>query len=120
MEKCPERDRLLDAVHRRAALLARMTQPGHPCRQVDNVMAMTVDNLVRTLCVVMGRPFFDAVLGALFDATTEYYGVCRFCHKGHLDAEKEMCQQCWDEGEQLDRELDEQELMDTPSRGQPS
>lgn len=111
------RDRLLDSVHRRATELARITAPGHPGRLVDHVIARISENLLSTVLMVIGPEFERHWSSKIFDMRAQSHGVCKFCHEQPLVEERGMCQVCWDQVEEDDRQLDRDLAMDEDPKG---
>lgn len=117
MKSGEARDRLLDAVHRRAETLARCTAPDHQARHVDVVLTMMATNLLKTLLVLLGETLSMEWASLIFDNFAESQGICRFCHARVLIAENGMCQVCWDGVEADERYAELAAAMDEPRRG---
>lgn len=112
------RNQLLDAVHRRATQLVRLTEPGGAGRGVDTVLVMVAGNLMRTLVALFGVGALQEWLGWLFAALVESHGVCRFCSQNPLVQDAGMCQSCWDQSMREDREVEEYvQMHERPPQG---
>ena len=112
---------LLNAIHRRAVQLARITDPKHGPRRVRTVVIFIAQNLMMTLLTYGGEHFFGEWNGYVYRHVLEKRGLCPFCETGVITDRDGMCNQCWDriekEEAQLDRDVD---LATTPTKGEPS
>lgn len=111
------RDRLLDAVHRRALALARVTAPGHGGRSVDAVLALIAGNLFRTVIVVLGAAFAQDAHAHIFRALVEQDGICGYCHEHPLVKSFGMCQVCWDQCDEDDRQTERELAFEREPEG---
>lgn len=118
MDSGPVRDRLLDAVHRRALHLARLTAPGHPGRSVDVVLAHTARSLLVTCLAVLGEALVREWSQYVFGTLLEAHDVCRFCASGALVKAQGMCDACFGSVRSAEQELAQAEAMEQPDTGQ--
>lgn len=114
------RYKLVDAVHRRAIQLVKMTDRKRIANAPDVTIAFVAQNLVLTLCALLGESFLRFVLEAIFGEVSEKHGVCRFCREGAFVEAKGMCEKCFQQIEEEDREVVAQELMDSKAKGRVS
>lgn len=114
------RKTLTDSVHRRALALARMTDQKRTVQIPDTVIAYAAKNLLEVLCALLGQTLLEAVLESLYGELSEKFGVCRYCRKHPFVEKQGMCNVCWKQMEEDDKEITAQSLMESLSKGKPS
>ena len=114
------RARLLAAVHRRALWLARVTEPGKA--MPDFLVAQAARNLFSTVIAVLGKELQQEWLSKLFARELESHAVCVVCGQRDLmdTPDVGLCAVCWEQANQVDRELEAAVAMRRPAIGKVS
>lgn len=106
---------LQERIRHRAERLARVAAMPH-CP--DPVLALMAEHVTATAMLLCGedmaKRLFDRVVSGLRDG----HGIC-ICGKAHTFG-KPLCVACEREMEDLDKELDQIEVMQRETKGQPS
>lgn len=113
------RNRLLDAVHRRALALAKLTAPDSACRSVNPLLAMSARNLFGTVIALCGPALHEEWMRRLFKRELSNQAICPVCEQHDMaDGEFGMCESCYSEGLREDEDVQQAVLMAQPNKGQ--
>ena len=109
------RARLLDAVHRRALALAKVTAPD--MRSSTFLIVLSARNLFNTVLALCGPELAKDWLNKLFGDLLESQTVCRFCQVRDSDPDLGMCEACEQQSFCDDADVQQAVLMSQPNKG---
>ena len=113
------RNRLLEAVHRRAAWLAQQTAPGSTTRESNMLIAMAARTLFGTVIALCGPALQREWLAVLFRRELSGNAICPVCGEREMGEDTHgMCEACHEEGLRDDSDVQQAVLLAQPNKGQ--
>lgn len=106
------------ALARRSTQLAKIAGVAANGTRIDPVIGRIGGQVVRTLAALCGEEVLRDLFGFITHQMREAHGLC-ICGRGKKKTTDPLCADCLTEMEQMDRELEQSELLDKADEGRP-
>src|SRR5678815_880972 len=113
------RNQLISAIHRRSLALATITDRSRVQDPPDVALTFIANNLIMTLCAVLGEDLLKDTLRRLYGGVSEEHGICRYCREHPYVEAKGMCESCWKHLEWEDAQMKHDALMEALAGDKP-